>query len=131
MTDGIRLLTESSTELDHAEPGDSTKRAELLERCPFARKEIEEFLSQVECGKPLVAHAYDPAGGAVILMRAMSRSSKAELHKPDKTRVTISGFKNATRVQYDKFIAEADPIVLTGTTAIKLEAQRILSVQIP
>ena len=130
MTDGIRLLAESRTELDHAEPGDRTKKSDLLDRCPFGRKEIEGFLSQVECGKPLFEYAYDPAGGAVILMRAMSRSSKDELHKPDKTCVTIHGFKNVARAQYDKFVAEADPTILTGTTAIALEVQRILDVQI-
>ena len=131
MTDGIRLLAESSVELDHAEPGDSRKKSELLDKCPFGRNEIEGFLSRVECGKLRFGYAYDPPGGAVIMMRALSRSSKAELHKPDKTRVIIHGFKNASRAQYDKFVAEADSTILTGTTAIALEVQRILGVKIP
>jgi hypothetical protein len=68
-------------------------------------------------------HAYDPAGGAVILMRAAPLSGK--------TRVLANGFKNASRAQYEKFIAEADLSSLTGTMAVKVVAETILDVRIP
>jgi hypothetical protein len=45
--------------------------------------------------------------------------------------VLANGFKNASRAQYEKFIAEADLSSLTGTMAVKVVAETILDVRIP
>jgi hypothetical protein len=123
MDDVVRMLKESRLNVKGGEPIGAAEKSDFLSSIPFGRAQVEAFAGRPHPNGVSFDNFYDAASRALVLMNAVAGSTN--------TTVNVCGIKNISAEQSRKFISEATPTDLMGTTAIQLAAERILGAKIP